>query len=278
MEKRDYSAPFQDLRHEIEKIQNSYLGIACQIEPQIVESLPLKSYIQLTKNQTDLLDTPNAKALFRDNLHSLMSKDEITHSNLIGVFHNAKQPIALNDFCDFREQFYEWIKEYCFEKDWIIQSGLATLEQRREAYMKNEKPLEVLITFGRVSTHERLGGFSEKDMAVQEELSFYREGWTSFEDRVKARMKELKKRYKEMTRIHTFKTKDKDFNEKIKLLALWNIKRWTISEIATKECGIEPALLPDEDDPFERKKPNIYKEIQRLKDYDLPVRKKNSRN
>jgi hypothetical protein len=274
MSKKNYSARFQDFREKEEMIQNSYLRLVCEIKSNIIENLPFESYLQLTRNHNDL-KTHGEGELFVDRLQVLLIQDTVLLQELINILPNADKQTILNDFNSFRKQFLGWIKEYCFEKDWIITSALKTLAHNRERFLKKENQMKV---FGwRVSLSGHTGLNPKRELGIQEKMDIYIENWTSFENRVKQKMKELEKQYKERAKNHTFKTKDFDM-EKLRWLALWNIKRWTVSEIATKECGIKPVLLPDEDDPFERIKLYIYKEIQRLKDYDLPVRKKNSRN
>ncbi len=93
-----------------------------------------------------------------------------------------------------------------------------------------------------------------------------------------------------MAKNHTFKTKDFDM-EKLRWLALWNVGKYTAADIVTKELGLKPSDSWqkdgtvwneneegwDENEKFINKKNYVYKEIQKLKDFDLPVRKKNSK-
>ncbi len=280
MSKRDYSAPFQDFREKEEKIQNSYLDIVCEIEPKIIKNLPLESYLQLTRNHDDL-KTHGVGELSVDRLQVLLFQDTVLLQELINILTNADKQTILNDFNSFRKQFLDWIKEYCFEKDWIITSALKTLAHNREQSLKNENQLKVLITTFRVSAHEGLN--PKRDVGIQEKMDIYNENWMDFENRVKQKMKELKKQYKERAKNHKFKTKDFDM-EKLRWLALWNVKRLTATEIATKEFGLN--LIDncyDNEDAWEanerfiKKKAQIYKEIQKMKDFNLPVRKKNSK-
>ncbi len=280
MAKRDYSAPFQDSREKEEKIQNSYLDIACKIEPNIIENLPLKSYLQLTRNYNDL-NTHEVSELFVDRLQLLLLQDTVLLQELINILPNADKQTILNDFNSFRKQFLDWIKKYCFEKDWIIKSALKTLAHNREQSLKKENQLKVLLTTMRVSVHEGLN--SERELGIEEKMDIYIENRTGFENRVKQKMKELKKQHKERAKNHKVKTKDFDM-EKLRWLALWNVKRLTAPEIATKEFGLNfiNNCYDNEDDweaneRFIVKKDHIYKEIQKMKDFNLPVRKKNSK-
>ncbi len=293
MTKRDYSAPFQDFREKKETIQNSYLDLVCEIEPKIIENLPLESYLRLTRNHNDL-NTHEVGELSVDKLQVLLSpdtgllQDTELLQELINILPNADKQTILNDFNSFRKQFLDWIKEYCFEKDWIITSALKTLAHNREQFLKKENQLKILITTKRVSIHE--GFNSERGLGIQEEMDIYNENLTSFENRVKQKKKEFNKQYKERAKNHTFKTKDFDM-EKLRWLALWNVGKYTAADIVTKELGLKPrdSWLKDgtvwneneegwdENEKFINKKNYVYKEIQKLKDFDLPVRKKNSK-
>ncbi|MEJ7862891.1 MAG: hypothetical protein WKF90_14765 [Pyrinomonadaceae bacterium] len=294
MTKRDYSAPFQDVRKKEETIQNSYLDLVCEIEPNIIENLPLESYLQLTRNHNDL-NTHKVSELFVDRLQVLLSQDTVLLQDteliqeLINILPNADKQTILNNFNSFRKQFLDWIKEYYFEKDWIITSALKTLAHNREQSLKKENQLKVLLTTIRVSAHESFS--SERGLGIQEEMDIYNENLTSFENRINQRKKELNKQYKERAKNHTFKTKDFDI-EKLRWLALWNVGKYTAADIVTKELGLKPSDSWqkdgtvwkenkggwDENEKFINKKNYVYKEIQKLKDFDLPVRKKNSRN
>lgn len=269
MSKRDYSAPFQDSREKEEKIQNSYLSLVCEIEPNIIENLPLESYLQLTRNYNDL-KTHGVGELFVDKLQVLLVQDTVLLQELINILPNADKQTILNDFNSFRKQFLDWVKEYCFEKDWIITSALKTLAHNREQFRKKENQLKVLITTIRVSVHEGLN--PKRELGIQEKMDIYIENWTGFKNRVKQKMKELKKQYNEMAKNHTFKTKDFDM-EKLKWLVLWNIKKMTAPEIVKEIFNLNPNQSPQQRNVFDSKVKFLREEIKKLAIFDLPIRK-----
>ncbi len=275
MTKRDYSAPFQDFRKKEETIQNSYLDLVCEIELNIIENLPLESYLQLTRNHDDL-NTHEVSELFVDRLQVLLSQDAVLLldteliQELINILPNADKQTILNDFNSFRKQFLDWIKEYYFEKDWIITSALKTLAHNREQSLKKENQLKVLITTIRVSSHEGLNPKSE--LGIEEKLDIYNENWTEFENKVKQKMKGLKKQYKERAKNHTFKTKDFDM-EKLKWLVLWNIKKMTAPEIVKEIFNLNPNQSPQQRNVFDSKVKLLREEIKKLAIFDLPIRK-----
>ena len=275
MPKRDYSAPFQDVRKKEETIQNSYLDLVCEIEPNIIENLPLESYLRLTRNHNDL-NTRKVSELFVDRLQVLLSQDTVLLQNtellqeLINILPNADKQTILNDFNSFRKQFLDWIKEYCFEKDWIITSALKTLAHNREQSLKKENQLKVLLTTIRISAHEGLNPKSE--LGIEEKMNIYIDNWTDFENRVKQKMKELKKQHKEIGKNLTFKTKDFDM-EKLKWLVLWNIKKMTAPEIVKEIFNLNPNQSPQQRNVFESKVKLLHEEIKKLTIFDLPIRK-----
>jgi len=269
MPKRDYSAPFQDVRKKEETIQNSYLDLVCEIEPNIIENLPLESYLQLTRNYNDF-KAHGEGGLFVDRLQVLLRQDTVLLQELINILPNADKQTILNDFNSFRKQFLDWIKEYCFEKDWIITSALKTLAHNREQFLKKENQLKVLITTIRVSAHENLN--PERELGIEEKMDIHIENWTGFENRVKQKMKELKKQYKVRAKNHTFKTKDFDM-EKLKWLVLWNIKKMTAPEIVKEIFNLNPNQSPQQRNVFESKVKLLHEEIKKLTIFDLPIRK-----
>jgi len=275
MSKRDYSAPFQDVRKKEETIQNSYLDLVCEIEPNIIENLPLESYLQLTRNHNDL-NTHKVSELFVDRLQVLLSQDTVLLQDteliqeLINILPNADKQTILNDFNSFRKQFLDWIKEYCFEKDWIITSALKTLAHNREQSLKKENQLKVLITTIRVSAHENLN--PERELGIEEKMDIYNKNWTDFDNKVKQKMKELKKQYKERAKNLKFKTKDFD-KEKLKWLVLWNIKKMTAPEIVKEIFNLNPNQSPQQRNVFDSKVKLLREEIKKLAIFDLPIRK-----
>ena len=275
MTKRDYSAPFQDVRKKEETIQNSYLDLVCKREPNIIENLPLESYLQLTRNHNDL-NTHKVSELFVDRLQVLLSQDTVLLQDteliqeLINILPNADKQTILNDFNSFRKQFLDWIKEYCFEKDWIITSALKTLAHNREQSLKKENQLKVLITTIRVSAHENLN--PERELGIEEKMDIYNKNWTDFDNKVKQKMKELKKQYKERAKNLTFKTKDFDM-EKLKWLVLWNIKKMTAPEIVKEIFNLNPNQSPQQRNVFDSKVKLLREEIKKLAIFDLPIRK-----
>lgn len=60
--------------------------------------------------------------------------------------------------------------------------------------------------------------------------------------------------------------------QKINWLALWNIKKWTASDIVINELDIKPERNIMENKIFQQKVKYVYDEIQKLKVFDLPVR------
>ena len=275
MSKRDYSAPFQDVRKKEETIQNSYLDLVCKREPNIIENLPLESYLQLTRNHNDL-NTHKVSELFVDRLQVLLSQDTVLLQDteliqeLINILPNADKQTILNDFNSFRKQFLDWIKEYCFEKDWIITSALKTLAHNREQSLKKENQLKVLITTIRVSAHENLN--PERELGIEEKMDIYNKNWTDFDNKVKQKMKELKKQYKERAKNLKFKTKDFD-KEKLKWLVLWNIKKMTAPEIVKEIFNLNPNQSPQQRNVFDSKVKLLREEIKKLAIFDLPIRK-----
>jgi hypothetical protein len=270
MEKRDYSAAFQDFRLKKEMIQNSYLRIASEIEPKVVNILPLESYIHLTGKHNNLKIYGSEE--FHKKLCPLLYQETVSAKNLLALFPYANNSTISKDFNIFKKQFWDWIKEYSFEKDWIIESGLVTLAYRREAHLKGKNQPEALITRGTCVVHDGLSINAEKEIGLNEKMSIYKENWTEFENRIKEKMKELKNLYIEMSGNHKFKTKEFD-DEKLKWLAYWNIKKMSARDIV-KEIEVKcPNQSWLREKAFEGQVKYVRDEIHKLSTFDLPVRK-----
>lgn len=270
MTKRDYTAAIKNFQKQKESVQNSYLSRAYQIAPEILESLPLDSYIHLTRNHNELKTSGSHNEKFHYQLLPMLFRDDVSNPELLILLPNADEKTLMNDFNDFKGQFFIWAKTYCLEKDWIYESALSTLAERREAFIEGKEPGNFLIT----SVSGSLNAAKPKHgIFIEESMNVFSENWTEFESRIQQKMKELKKQYKAMADKNTFKTKDFS-EEKLEWLVFWNIKKMTLTEIAQKSFpNHSPEISPQAAEALESKRRGIYKAIQSLNIFDLPIRR-----
>jgi hypothetical protein len=271
MTKRDYSAVFRDFTRHKETARNSYLRLACEIEPAIIETLPLSSFMRLTRKYDDFETNGKTLEIPYRQRNLLLSMEQIQRKDLLEILPNSDERTGLDDFQDFRRLFFDWTERYCFKKDWIIESALATLTYNRKQISEGKKPSKVLITFVNFPQTVFGGGFPKDSIAIQDEMKIYSENWTEFESRINRQMQELKKRYNEKRKEHTLDTKKFDLQQ-LKWLIWWNIKpQWTAYDIAINETSDEK-----EADSWKVKINNTIKEFRtgKSKLLDLPVRRK----
>lgn len=273
MTKRDYSAAFRDFKTQKQTVQNTYIRLACEIEPAIVETLPLESFFHLTRNHNDFETNGKTAEIPSKQRKLLLSEEPIKKEILFEILPNADKSTVFDDFQNFKQLFSAWLKKYCFEKDWIVKSALSTLDSDRQTFIKGEtiKPRKYLISFTNASAHFTFGGLPPNAIGIQSEMKIYNENWTEFENRIKQQMKELKKRYLEKAKNETYQTNNFDMQQ-LKWLVLWNIKpKWTTYDIARNET-----LDNEEISSIEKKIDNVKNEFRKGKSkvFDLPVRMK----
>lgn len=255
-----------------ENVQKLFLQTINTYEPIVLENFPLdESYRLLKSNNPETQDF-----WVYPRIPNLIDKNNASSDDLVAVFPNANKQTIEQDFARFRQKMIEWAETYYLNKEWIFLSiccglvnHLALQKQGQDSKIEFSDVVKIRYVAGPDYGKEFISGFNINDY-----WHSATENFNDYEGRVRHTLVKQRTKIKSKLSKYIQLTKPRETHQLL-WLAHWNIRGWSAAQIAREDCKLNPEKSPMQRNAFDSRKKYIYDEIQKLKLYDLPIRKRN---
>lgn len=254
-----------------ENIQKLFLETINTYEPIVLENFPMDVCLPLLRSEKS--NVQNSWAYPR--IPYLIETNNASLDDLFITFPNANKKTIERDFVQFRQKMVEWTDQFYLNKGWIylsicwgVMNHLNSQKQWQDSKIAFSDVVKMRYVAGPDYGVEFISGFNINDYWHSASENF-----DEYETRIKHKLVKQRAEIKSMLSRYTQITKPRETHQLLWLIH-WNVRGWSAAQIAKEDCNLNPERSPMEKNAFDSKKKYIYDEIQKLKLYDLPIRKR----
>lgn len=256
---KERNGKFKDPILEKETVQHEFLRKIAELEPEleVLKSLPLESFSKL-----NYLKQP-------DNLKNFIGKENISVNELLSIFLDADPATIERDFADFNQEMIAWADKYALKKDWIFRSAILAMKYHLDRIQRGEQSsINCFALMSRITTNQLV------DIEISLKMMPNNETWAEFEKRVREELREKKRIFQEAKTNNKQKTNKFEYLEKVRWLVRYSVQNKSVRWIVENDLKLKPSKIWDDDHKYHQQLKLLPKEIEKLKIYDLPIRKK----